>query len=107
MIRTSNVSQLASAIRAGRAALNWSQQDLAKRAGVSLPTVARIESETANPRFDTVVRLVQTLEENGVDFDWTAPQKDFAMGVLLNTTQSKSRVPPPRRANAISPSLSG
>jgi predicted transcriptional regulator len=86
MINMSNVHQLASAIRAGRAALNWSQQDLAKRAGVSLPTIARIESVAANPRFDTVVRLVKTLEQNGVDFDWTAVKKDFAMGVLLNAS---------------------
>jgi transcriptional regulator with XRE-family HTH domain len=83
MISMTNIQQLASAIRAGRAALNWSQNDLAERSGVSLPTVARIESVTSNPRLETVARLIQTLQQAGVDFDWSVPQKDFLMGVLL------------------------
>lgn len=62
---------LAAAIRAGRGALNWSQQDLANKSGVSLPTVARIETSYGSPKLETVSRLVGAMESAGVQFNWT------------------------------------
>ena len=90
MFTLTNATQLASAIRSGRAALNWSQQELAQKARVSLPTIARIESVASNPRLETVVRLIQTLQDAGVDFEWTDPKKDFLMGVLLSGQSPKT-----------------
>ena len=71
MITESDMRVLAAAIRAGRGALNWSQQELADKAGVSLPTVTRMEASSGSPKFDTVSRLIGALEKAGVQFTWT------------------------------------
>lgn len=55
-------------IRAARALLDWSQGDLARRAGVSLRALSNIESGHAMPRADTQLYLQQALEKAGVDF---------------------------------------
>ena len=73
---------LAAAIRAGRAALGWSQQALADRAGTSLPTVARIEASMSSPKLETISRLIGALETAGIDFDWLYPG-GFGMKVKL------------------------
>ncbi|MBV9066031.1 MAG: helix-turn-helix transcriptional regulator [Methylobacteriaceae bacterium] len=60
----------AAQLRAGRALLGWRQDDLAKRAGVGLATVQRIEQSggivTGNAR--TIWKLQATLEGAGVQF---------------------------------------
>ncbi len=55
-------------IRAARALLNWSQEDLAKAAGLSKPALANIERGTSMPRIDTIQSLQVALEEGGVEF---------------------------------------
>lgn len=57
-------------IKAARALLSWSQEDLAKQAGVSLPTVKRLESEDGElgGRADTVRKLRAALESAGIEF---------------------------------------
>ena len=56
-------------IRAGRALLGWSQSDLANRAGVSVPTVKRVEGSARSPvSEDTRSKLQQALEAAGVEF---------------------------------------
>jgi transcriptional regulator with XRE-family HTH domain len=56
-------------LRAGRALLGWSQTKLAKRAGMSLPTVKRVETERG-PRVSKEARVAlrRALELGGVDF---------------------------------------
>jgi len=56
-------------LRAARGLLGWSQSDLAERAGLSLPTVKRVETGTG-PRVSAAARtkLRQTLESAGVVF---------------------------------------
>lgn len=73
---------LAAAIRAGRGALNWSQQHLADKSGVSLPTVARIETSSGSPKLETVSRLIGALEKAGVQFNWTGGG-GFGVNVVL------------------------
>ena len=70
MLTESNTKVLASAIRAGRGALNWSQQELAERSGVSLPTVARIEASLSSPKLETVSRLIGAIQKAGVGYSW-------------------------------------
>ena len=56
-------------LRAARALLGWSQTELAEKAGLSLPTVKRVE--TANgPRVSDAARyaLQRALESGGVEF---------------------------------------
>jgi predicted transcriptional regulator len=57
-------------IKAARALLLWSQEDLATRSGVSYPTIARLEADDGalGGRADTVSRIVAALESAGVEF---------------------------------------
>ena len=71
MLTESDSRVLSAAIRAGRGALNWSQQELADKAGTSLPTVARIETAMTSPKLETVSRLIGALEKAGIVFDWS------------------------------------
>jgi predicted transcriptional regulator len=70
MITISDARILSAAIRAARGALGWSQQDLADKADVSLPTVARLEAALSSPKLETVSRMIGALEKAGVEFDW-------------------------------------
>lgn len=57
-------------IRAARALLGWTANDLAERSGVSYPTVQRLDA-TRGPvsgRFETVEAIRKTFEANGVQF---------------------------------------
>lgn len=57
-------------IRAARALLGWTAADLAKRSGVSYPTIQRLDA-TKGPvggRFETVDAVRRALEGAGVQF---------------------------------------
>ena len=56
-------------LRAARALLGWSQTELAERAGMSLPTVKRVETERG-PRVSERTRhaLQLALELGGIEF---------------------------------------
>lgn len=55
-------------MKAARALLGWDQRQLAKAAGVSLPTVQRMESSkgTVRGNVDTLVKVVEALAHAGV-----------------------------------------
>lgn len=55
-------------IKAARALLNWTQEDLAKGAGVSKPAIANLERGTAQPRMETMNAIIRSMEEAGVEF---------------------------------------
>lgn len=57
-------------IKAARALLSWSQEDLAKAAVVSIPTVKRLESGDGElgGRSETVRKLRTALEAAGIEF---------------------------------------
>jgi transcriptional regulator with XRE-family HTH domain len=64
----SNVLTIAQ-IRAARGLLGWSQSELAGRAGLSLPTVKRVEAGTGpNVSDDARARIQRALELGGVQF---------------------------------------
>lgn len=71
MFSPSNVEVLGAAIRAGRAALSWSQADLAGKADVSMQTVARIEAGLISPKIQTIGKLFGALEDGGASFNWS------------------------------------
>ena len=56
-------------IRAARGLLGWSQSELANRAGLSLPTVKRLEAGTG-PRVsdEARTRIQKALEAGGLQF---------------------------------------
>lgn len=55
-------------IRAARALLGWSQQDLADKAVVSLNAITRLEKEQVDPRMSTVTAVQRALSKAGVEF---------------------------------------
>ena len=57
-------------IRAARAMLRWSAAELGKKAGVSLPTIQRIErvDGVATSRGDTLSRIEEALRAAGIEF---------------------------------------
>ena len=57
----------AAKIRAARGLLNWSQGELAERAGVSKQSVTRIEIGTTDPRFSTMKALNEAIRSAGVE----------------------------------------
>ncbi len=57
-------------IKAARALLGWSQDDLAKRSGVSEPTIGRLEAQGGElgGRPATGDKLRRALEKAGIEF---------------------------------------
>jgi transcriptional regulator with XRE-family HTH domain len=57
-------------IKAARALLEWSQDDLATKAGVSVPTVKRLEAMAGllGGRAETAYKLRTALESAGIEF---------------------------------------
>jgi transcriptional regulator with XRE-family HTH domain len=54
--------------RAARGLLGWSQQHLARQAGVGLVTVHQLEAGTSQPRRATLDVIRRAFEAAGVDF---------------------------------------
>ena len=57
----------AAQIRAARGLLNWSQGELAERAGVSKQSVTRIEIGATDPRLSTMTALNEAIRSAGVE----------------------------------------
>ena len=54
--------------RAARGLLDWSQQELAKQAGVGTVTIRELESGKHEPRRSTLYVVLQAFEKAGVEF---------------------------------------
>ncbi|MCA1375683.1 MULTISPECIES: helix-turn-helix transcriptional regulator [Bradyrhizobium] len=69
-------------IKAARALLGWSQDDLATQSGVSVPTVKRLEAADGEVggRAETGDALVAALEKAGVEF---IPENGGGAGVRM------------------------
>jgi transcriptional regulator with XRE-family HTH domain len=61
--------KIAVALRAGRAAVGWSQQEFAEKMGVAKSTVARIETLEMTPKSDFVMRAISLFREAGLEVD--------------------------------------
>lgn len=57
-------------VRAARAWLNWSQEDLSERSGVSQKSIARYEQERCVAYANTLAKLRQAFECAGVAFEF-------------------------------------
>lgn len=55
-------------IKAARILLDWTQDDLARKSGLSKAAIANIERGSASPRQETLDLLQQTFQLNGVAF---------------------------------------
>jgi transcriptional regulator with XRE-family HTH domain len=72
-------------IRAARALLDWSQQELADKAVVSLNALARLERGTVDPRMSTLSAVEKALVLAGIEF---IPEGDKGEGVRLSRPDS-------------------
>ncbi len=68
-------------IRAARALLGWSQQQLADQAILSINAVKRLENGQADSRMSTVMAIKAALEKGGVEF--VSPRGGKGEGVVL------------------------
>jgi predicted transcriptional regulator len=75
-------------IKAARALLEWSQDDLADRSGVGLATIKRLEagSGEVGGRDATRDALMTTLEKAGIQF---IPENGGGIGVRLTKSSAK------------------
>ncbi len=77
---------ISSQIRAARAFLKWHASTLAKAAGVSLPTIQRMEVGNGIPRSNsqTLHAVISALEKAGIEF--TPESETAGPGVRLRKT---------------------
>jgi len=76
-------------MRAARALLGIDQRQLAELAGLSLPTIQRMEASDGQVRgtVDTLVKVIGALESNGIELiGENAPSNGAGRGVRLNET---------------------
>ena len=75
-------------IRAARALLNWSADDLATKIGITRQTIQRLEQHDGVPpsRSQTLDEIQRTLEAAGVEFIGTPDDKPGVR--LLRSTKS-------------------
>ena len=88
-------------IRAARALLDWSQQDLADKSIVSLNALARLERGTVDPRASTLSAVEKALMRAGIE---SIPEADRGEGVRLAAPKSSRgtvpKAPSRKRANS-------
>lgn len=77
-----------SMIRAARTALGWTQAMLAKRSGISLVALARLESHVTSPRLSTISKIKAALEEAGIQIIEGQPSGGFTLQVTGTAIQS-------------------
>jgi predicted transcriptional regulator len=71
-----------SQFRAARSLLDWKQSDLAKAAGVSEPSIKRLERDVLSVSQDLVQRTQAALESAGIEFI-----QGSAIGVKLRVSR--------------------
>jgi DNA-binding XRE family transcriptional regulator len=73
-------------IRAARALLGWSQQQLADSAIISVNAVRRLEGDSVDPRVSTVMAAEKALSLAGIEF---LPAEGIRLGVPAHSRGSK------------------
>ena len=76
--------------RAARGLLDWTQQDLADRAGLGIVTVRQVEAGMSDPRRATLKVIRLALEAAGVEF---IDENGGGPGVRLRRPQRPRRRP--------------
>lgn len=73
--------KIVTSLKTARTALNWTQQEFASRSGVSLVTIARMETGMMSPRLSTLSKLKTALSEAGVRIVNESPAGGFSLYV--------------------------
>lgn len=69
-------------VRTARSILGWNQVELAKRAGISEPSVSRLERYEGTGRLSTLQKITKAFEEVGISF----VQQGTDFGVMIAGT---------------------
>ncbi|MQP68142.1 helix-turn-helix domain-containing protein [Niveispirillum sp. SYP-B3756] len=64
-----NLSQMSVRSRAARELLRWSQSQAAEAAGLTRPTVSRLETEETDSHDSTIISLMRAYKDAGVSFE--------------------------------------
>jgi transcriptional regulator with XRE-family HTH domain len=67
-------------LRAARALIDWSREDLAEQSGVSPNTVWGFEQGRSDPKLSTLNKWQRTLEAAGVEFIDDGAKSDVGLG---------------------------
>lgn len=67
-------------VRAARAMLGWSREELLDAAGISMSALLRLEGALADTRISTLRKVVQALNQAGIEF---LSREDGAIGVMM------------------------
>lgn len=89
-------------IRAARALLNWSQDELAEASGVARQSIKNIERGVTDPRLSTATAIKTTLEKAGVQF---LDPSDLAKGPGVALKVSETEASLTRQISAIEADL--
>lgn len=73
-------------IRAARALLGWSREDLVEASGVSISALNRLETGAADTRSSTWRKVLATLSHAGIEF---ITRDDGAVGVVAKPVRGK------------------
>ena len=75
-------------VKAARALLGWSQEQLASHSGVSVPTIKRLEAQDGplGGRIDTGEKIAKALEKAGIEF---IAENGGGPGVRLTRSEKK------------------
>lgn len=73
--------RIITSLKTARTALNWTQQALAAKSGVSQVTIARIETGAMSPRLSTVSKIKAALYDAGVRIVDESPEGGFSLFV--------------------------
>jgi transcriptional regulator with XRE-family HTH domain len=79
-----------SQLRAARAWLGWSQDELALKSGVSKHSIARYEQGRSIAYDNTLAKLKSTLEAAGINFHFDGATKGISAGQLESRAQVRS-----------------
>lgn len=85
-------TEFSARVRAGRAALGWSQGELAKRAGVAPRSIVRLEQGESDVRRSTAVAVEQVLQAEGLSFE-TLSEGGFRLSVPRKSLAPRAEEP--------------
>ncbi|MDP1607469.1 MAG: XRE family transcriptional regulator [Rhodocyclaceae bacterium] len=73
-------------VRAARAMLGWSREELLAAAGISMSALLRMEGALADSRSSTLNKVVKALNQAGIEF---VTREDGGIGVVLRAGQTR------------------
>lgn len=89
-------------IRAARGLADWTQGDLADRAGLSAQTVAALEKGDADPAARTLEKITRALEREGIFFtEWGVERRAIRSLILPDYAALLDRILADRPAEAL------